>query len=369
MNDFLLLTPGPTPVPSRVLEKSALPLIHHRTKQYQAILERVNANLQNVFVTKNPVMTFASSGTGAMEASITNLLSKGDVVISFSAGKWGERYRDIAIAYGMDVKSIEVPYGQAVDPALVQETLKKFPNTKAVLTTLCETSTAVLHPIELIAKMTRDSSVLLMVDAISGLGCDPLKMDEWGVDVVVVGSQKGLMLPPGLSFVAVNEKAQTAIAKSTLPKFYFNFAQTLKAQKQNDTPFTPAVNLVRGLDEALLMMLEEGMENIWKRHLDVAQFVRQKVTAMNLSLFAKSPSAALTAIVLPEGIIAGDLIRHMRDVHHVVMADGQGELKGKIVRFAHMGAAGNMNDAKKGYEAFSDALKVVSSQKTAAGTK
>lgn len=356
MKDFLLLTPGPTSVPKRVLDKTAVPMIHHRTKEYQAILERVNANLRAVFFTQHPVMTFASSGTGAMEATISNLFSKNDTIISYSAGKWGERYRDIARAYGMDVKSYEIEYGQAVKPEQVAAALKEHPTAKAVLVTLCETSTAVMHPVREIAKVTRDSQALLLVDAISGLACDPLKMDEWGIDGVVCGSQKGLMLPPGLSFVALNDRAQNALAGSTSPKYYFNLAGTLKALKKNDTPFTPAVGLVRGLEEALLMLLEEGMENVWKRHATVAEFVRQKVSAMGLTLFAQASSSALTAIVMPAGIKSGDVIAHMRDAHHIVMADGQGELQGKIVRFAHMGYACTIADAQRGLAAFADAL-------------
>ncbi len=366
MKDFLLLTPGPTAVPPRVLAKTALPMMHHRTKSYQEILERVNANLQKVFCTKHPVLTFASSGTGAMEASITNCLSRGDTVLSFSSGKWGERYRDIARAYGLDVKSIEKKYGEAIKPAEVADVIKKNPKTKAILVTLCETSTAVVHPVEAIAKLTRDTDILLMVDAISGLMCDPLKMDEWGIDVVVCGSQKGLMLPPGLSFVALNEKSQKALTRSDLPRYYFNFIDTIKALKKNDTPFTPAVSLVRGLEEALLMLLEEGIENVWKRHADITHFVRQKIVELGLESFAQSPSNALTAITMPEGIVSGDLIKHMRDVHQVVMADGQGELQGKIVRFAHMGAACTRSDANRGVDAFSDALKTVHRSKPSA---
>ena len=355
MNEFLLLTPGPTTVPPRILEKLSLPLIHHRTKEYQVILERVNANLQKVFLTKHPVMTFACSGTGAMEASITNCLSKTDKVLSFSAGKWGERYRDIARAYGLNVISTEKASGEAFTPQEIKEALEKNPDARAVLITLCETSTAVTHPIEAIAKVTSQSPAVLMVDAISGLGCDPLKMDEWRVDVVVCGSQKGLMLPPGLAFVAVNERAQDLIAKSTLPKYYFNFAQTLKAQKKNDTPFTPAVSLVRGLDVALGLMLKEGMENIWKRHLEISRYAQKAFGALGLKLFSEAPSRGLTAVSVPEGVVSGNLIQTMRDTHRVIMADGQGELQGKIVRMAHMGYC-YLDDAKKGIEAMKDAL-------------
>lgn len=356
MKEALLLTPGPTNVPERVMQKTAQPMIHHRTKEFQGILERVNANLGKVFMTRHPVLYFASSGTGAMEATVTNLLSKGDAVISVSAGKWGERYRDIARAYGLDVKSYEIEYGKAVTAQEVGAALKAHPGAKAVLMTLCETSTAVTHPVKEIAALTRNSNALLFVDAISGLACDPLLMDEWGVDVVVCGSQKGMMLPPGLSFVAVGERAQAAIASSTLPKYYFNFTNSIKALKKNDTPFTPAVSLIRGLDEALIMLLEEGMEKVWARHADVARFVRESSGRLGLRLFSQAPSNGLTAIVMPADIQSKALINHMRDQHAVVMADGQGDLQGKIVRFAHMGYACTMKDAKTGLKAFCDAL-------------
>ncbi len=362
MKEFLLLTPGPTNVPQRILESLSLPMIHHRTKDYQAILERVNANLKRVFLTQQEVMTFASSGTGAMEASITNCLSKGDTVLSFSAGKWGERYRDIARAYGLDVKSFEKKYGEAFEASEIKEALDKYPSAKAVLVTLCETSTAVVHPVEAIAKLTRSTNVLLMVDAISGLLCDPLKMDEWGIDVVVCGSQKGFMLPPGLSFVALGVKAQKALATSSLPKYYFNFVDTLKMQKKNDTPFTPAVSLVRGLDQALNMVLEEGLENVWKRHARIAAMVRERVGAMGLKIFAKAPSNALTAIEMPAGVDSADAIRWMRDNQQVVMANGQGELKGKMVRFAHMGSC-SVADAERGLAAFTEAMEKVAYDK------
>ncbi len=356
MNEPLLLTPGPTNVPRRVREKAALPMIHHRTKDFQAVLERVNAGLQKVFVTSRPVLFFASSGTGALEASLTNLFSPGDTVLSFSAGKWGERWRDIARAYGLDVKSFERPYGEAFTAAEVRAALEKHPSAKAVLVALCETSTAVTHPVRQIAEVTRKSGALLLVDAISGLGCDELRTDEWGIDVVVCGSQKGLMVPPGLSFVSLSARAEAAIAGSRLPKYYFNFAETLKAMKKNDTPFTPAVSLVRELDEALAMLNEEGIENVWKRHAQVADWVRGKLSSLGLKLFSQAPSNALTAVVMPEAIPSGDVIKAMRAAADVWMADGQGELQGKVVRFAHMGHACTMADAKKGFDVFCGAM-------------
>ncbi len=356
MKEFLLLTPGPTNVPKRILDRTAVPMIHHRTKDYQAILERVNGNLRKIFYTQEPVLTFAASGTGAMDSSITNLLSAGDMVLVFTAGKWGERYRDIAKAYGLDVKSIEKAYGEAFAAQEVAAEIAKYPQAKAIITTLCETSTAVRHAIKEIAQLTRNTDKLLMVDAISGLMCDELRMDEWGIDVVLCGSQKGMMLPPGLAFVALSQKAQKAIPGSKLPKFYFNYAQTIKTLLKNDTPFTPAVSLVQGLDEALVMLTEEGVENVWKRHEEVSKFVRESVTAMGLKLFSKSPTAGLTAIVMPDSISSSDAIKIMRDEHQVIMADGQGELQGKIVRFAHMGYACTRKDAETGLKAFKSAM-------------
>ncbi len=358
MKESLLLTPGPTNVPRRVLDATALPMIHHRTKEFQAILERVFSNLRKVYDTKNPVLMFAASGTGAMEGSLTNLFSKGDTLLSFTAGKWGERWHDIAKANGLDVQHIQRPYGEAFTAAEVAEALKANPGAKGVLMTLCETSTAVMHPVKEIAQVTQKSGALLLVDAISGLACDPLRTDEWGVDVVVCGSQKGLMLPPGLAFVSLNGRAQALMARSTLPKYYFNFTDTMKAIAKNDTPFTPAISLIRGCDVALQMLLEEGMENVWKRHADVAAWVRKEIVGMGLPLYSKAPTNGLTAIVMPEGSPSKNVINHMRDAHGVVMADGQGELQGKIVRFAHMGYACTLKDAKTGMNAFVDAMAV-----------
>ncbi len=356
MSQQLLLTPGPSEVPPRVLARIAQPLVHHRTKDFQAVLARVHENLRKVFLTQHPVMSFACSGTGAMEASITNCLSPGDTVLSFSSGKWGERYRDIAKVYGLEVHSFEKPYGQAVSPEEVRSALKKYPQVKGVLVALCETSTGVLHPVEAIAKETRESGALLIVDAISGLLCDPLKMDAWGVDVVVCGSQKGFMLPPGLGFVALGDRAITAVQKSRFPKYYFHFEETLKALKKNDTPFTPAVSLIQGLDEALTMALDEGLENVWKRHNAMAALVRQNVTDWGLEIFSKAHSAALTAVKSPAGIDSGAIIQEVKNIDNVIMADGQNELKGRIFRFAHMGAAATPQAVERGLKALSAAL-------------
>ncbi|MBF0253508.1 MAG: alanine--glyoxylate aminotransferase family protein [Candidatus Omnitrophica bacterium] len=364
----LLLTPGPTNVPDAVLEAMKIPMIHHRTKDYQAIFERVNQSLKKVFLTQHPVVTFAASGTGAMEASMTNLLSAGDKVIVAHAGKFGERWRDLAKAYGVEAVCLEKPYGKALDPAEIARALKQHPDAKAVYVTLLETSTAVVHPIREIAAITRESQAILVVDAISGLACDPLKMDEWGVDVVVCGSQKGLMMPPGLAFIAAGPRAQQLIGESKLPKFYFHLGAALKALAKNDTPYTPAVSLVRALEVALDLILKEGPEAVWARHQKIAEWVREKARGAGLQIFSESPSNGLTAILMPEKVVSDQVIRTMRDKHGVIMANGQGDLKGRIVRFAHMGDTARPESAETGWCALTDALEVCS-QATPAGGK
>lgn len=352
----LLLTPGPSMVPQRVLDAMALPMVHHRTKDFVKIAERVDENLKKAFCTSNPVVSFSSSGTGAMEASIVNLFSGGDKVIAAHAGKFGERYRDIAKAYGLQVVEVVNPSGEVIRPEQIAEALKAHPDAKAVLTTHLETSTGVAHPIQGIAAVTRGSKAVLLVDAISGLTCDPLRQDEWGVDVVVSGSQKGFMLPPGLAFLSVSPKAQALIPSSKIPKFYFHLGKAIKALDQHDSPYTPAVSLVRGLDAALDLLLAEGIENVWNRHAQVAAWVRGEMGKLGLEIFAQSPSSALTSVVMPSGIDSGTLIKHMRDQFNVIAANGQSELQGKILRFAHMGDAARMECAQKGLQALRSAL-------------
>lgn len=352
----LLLTPGPSMVPQRVLDAMALPMVHHRTKDFVKIAERVDENLKKAFCTSNPVVSFASSGTGAMEASIVNLFSAGDKVIAAYAGKFGERYRDIAKAYGLQVVEIVNPSGEVIRPEQVAEALKQHPDAKAVLMTHLETSTGVAHPIEGVSAVTRNSSAILMVDAISGLTCDPLKQDAWGVDVVVSGSQKGFMLPPGLAFLSVSPKAQALIPSSKIPKYYFHLGKAIKALDKHDSPYTPAVSLVRGLDVALELILTEGIENVWARHAKVASWVRAEVKKLGLSIFAQAPSSALTSVTMPASVNSGDLIKHMRDKFNIITANGQSELEGKILRFAHMGDAARPECAQRGLEAFKSAL-------------
>jgi len=338
MRKNYLLTPGPTPLPPQVCEALGRPIIHHRTPQFQAILKEVTGGLKYVFQTKNDCFILASSGTGAMEAAVCNLLSPGDSVITVQGGKFGERWTGIAQAYGINTEVIDVKWGEAVSPSEIEKRLKANPKIKAVFTTLCETSTGAASDIEAIGRKVKDSAAVLVVDAISGLGAIDLKTDDWSVDVVVSGSQKGLMLPPGLGFISISPKAAKLIESSKCPKYYFDLKEAKKALDKTDTPFTPAIGLIIALNEALKMMEQDGLENIFARHKKMAGATRAAIKALGLELFApRAASDVVTAVVVPAGIDGEKLVKTMRDTYGVTIAGGQAELKGKVFRIAHMG--------------------------------
>ncbi|TAM39198.1 alanine--glyoxylate aminotransferase family protein [bacterium] len=338
MKKNYLLTPGPTPLPPQVLESMARPIIHHRTPQFQAILKEASEGLKTVFQASNDVFIISSSGTGAMEAAVMNLLSCGDTALVVQGGKFGERWTEIAKAYGIICEIIDVEWGKAVDPEEINKRLKANPKIKAVFTTLCETSTGVDNDIEKIAGITRESHAVLVVDAISGLGAIDLKTDAWGVDVVVSGSQKGLMLPPGLGFISLSPRAWKLVEASKSPRYYLDLRKARKALEKNDTPFTSSITLIIALNEALKMIREDGLENIFSRHKKMADAVRAAVKALGLELFAPTAaSEAVTAVKVPSGIDGEKLVKTMRDTYGVTIAGGQAELKGKIFRVAHMG--------------------------------
>jgi aspartate aminotransferase-like enzyme len=333
-----LLTPGPTPIPPRVLETMARPIIHHRTPEFQKIIQEVEEDLKYVYQTKNEVLIFAASGTGAMEGTVVNLLSPGDKALVVRGGKFGERFGEICQAYGIEFIALDVEWGKTVDPKKIDDILKEDKKIKAVYVTLCETSTGVAADIEAIGRVLKNYEAVLVVDAISGLAAVPIKTDEWGADVVVSGSQKGLMIPPGLAFVSVSPKAWQVIEKSTLPKYYFDFKAYKKALGKTDTPFTPAVNLMIALREALKIIKEEGLDVIFERHKKLAFAVRSAVKAMGLELFSPDAySDGVTAVKVPQGIDGEKLVKTMRDKYGVGIAGGQDELKGKIFRIATMG--------------------------------
>ena len=333
-----LLTPGPTPVPDVILSELGKPLIHHRTPQYRQIFREVSEGLKSVFQTRNDVLTLTSSGTGAMEAAVVAVANSQDEVIVIRGGKFGERWGEIAQVYGMKVIAIDVPWGEGVSPEQVQLALKQHPKTAAVFATLCETSTGVTHDIKAIAALTRQSQALLVVDAISGLGAEELRQDEWGVDVVVSGSQKGLMLPPGLSFVSVGERVWKRMEQTKTPRFYFDLLAYKKSLADDDVPYTPAIPLVIALRQALRLIQEEGMEKILQRHQKLAAATRSGAKGLGLELFSKTPCNVLTAVKIPQGVNGEKIVSYLRDEKGVTIAGGQAEMKGKIWRIAHLGA-------------------------------
>jgi len=340
MKKYQLMAPGPTPVPSEVLLAMARPMIHHRTPEYEALFVEVRAGLKRLFQTAQDVIPFACSGTGVMEAAVVNTLSAGDTVAVVTAGKFGERWLEICRAFGLAVVELKAPYGESIPAERVAETLRQTPAIKAVLTQHSESSTGVLHDVRAYAAATRGTEAILIVDAVSSLGIANVEMDAWSIDVVVAGSQKGLMLPPGLGFCALSEKAWARTASAKLPKYYFNIVEERKTVAKNEAHFTPAVSIVIGLREVFRMLEAEGWPNVFRRHDRLARATRAGAEALGLQLFAKAtPSPALTAVVAPPGVDGETIVELYSKSHNITIAGGQGSMKGKIFRLGHMGYA------------------------------
>ncbi len=339
MDKYYLLAPGPTPIPPEILLRMAEPIVHHRAPAYEKIMREVREGLKYLFQTKKEVLIFASSGTGAMEGAVTNTLCAGDKAIVVEGGKFGERWANICKAYGVKSLILPVEWGQAIEPALIAQALQEDPSIKAVFTQATETSTGVLYPIKEIAEIvSRYPGTIMVVDGISHLGAVELPMDEWKLDIVVAGSQKAMMLPPGLAFAALSDKAWEFVGKSTLPKYYFDFKKELKNLTQNQSAYTPAVSLVMGLAESLRKIKGEGLENIFARHAKLAKATREAMLALGLRLYApQAYSNALTAAVAPAGVDGQKVVKILRDKHNLTIAGGQDQAKGKIFRIAHMG--------------------------------
>jgi len=337
MKKKTLLTPGPTPVPERALTRMAMPAMHHRHSEFKKVLGEVREGLKYIFQTQSEVIIFASSGTGAMEAAVTNTLCKGDQVLVVRGGKFGERWGSICEAYGLKPDYLDVEWGKAVEVKTAEARLKAKPY-KAFFIQATETSTAVKHPVKPFADMLKGTDTLFIVDGVTGVGVFPLPFDEWGIDVLVTGSQKALMLPPGLAFAALSPKAWKACDKSDLPKFYFNFKKELKNLGNNETAYTPAVSLVVGLHEVIKMYKEETLEKVFAENAKMAEACREAMKGLGLKLFAPdSPSEACTAAWTPAGVDGAEVVKRIRDVYGYAIAGGQDKVKGKIIRIAHMG--------------------------------
>ncbi len=334
-----LLAPGPTPVPPEVLLAMARPVIHHRAPEFADLFAKVREDLKWVFQTGNDVLILASSGTGGMEGSVANFLSPGDKALVVNGGKFGERWGKLCKTFGVQVSEIKVEWGRAVDPQLVAEALKKDPSIKAVYVQASETSTGVAHDVRTLAETVKGyEDTILVVDAITALGVFDIQTDAWGLDVVVSGSQKAFMLPPGLAFVSVSEKAWRLAEKAKNGAFYFDFKKERQSQVKNQTAYTPAVSMIFGLQEVLTMLKSEGLQAVFARQAKLAQAMREGAKAAGLALFAKdSPSDALTAISAPEGVDGQAVYKNLRVQYGITAAGGQDHLKGKIFRVSHMG--------------------------------
>ena len=337
-----LLAPGPTPVPPEVLLAMAMPIIHHRSPDFLPVLESAKKGLQWLFQTKNDVLILTSTGTGGMVGAVNNFFNPGEKVLVVNGGKFGERWTNICQAYGLKVQEVLVEWGYSAKPAAVENALKKDPDIKGVFIQATETSTGVYHDIEGIGNVIKKfGNTLFIVDAISALVAQDLRTDEWGIDIMVGGSQKGLMLPPGLAFVSVSEKAWKRSETSKMPKFYFNFRKERENLSKNQTNFTSAVTLIIGLNEAVKILREEGLENVFRRHAVLARATREAVKAMGLGIYSKeSPSNSVTAIEAPAGIDGQLIYKKLREKYGITGAGGQDKAKGKIFRLAHLGYAG-----------------------------
>jgi aspartate aminotransferase-like enzyme len=329
-----LFTPGPTPVPPPVLAALAEPVLHHRGPDFRLVYSRCLERLKAVCRTEREVLLFTSSGTGLMESAVANLVSPGDRVLVVSAGYFGERWTDLAHAYGADVDELAYAWGEAPGAA---DLAARLDGHDVVFLTHSETSTGVVADLQALAAAAKDSGALVAVDAVSSLGAVPLETDAWGLDVVVSGSQKALMAPPGLALVAVSERGWAR--RGAAPRFYFDWERTRAAQEQLDAAFTPATSLVVALDVALGLLLEEGLQAAFERHVRLGRACRAGVRAMGLELFSPDDDSAsvVTAIRAPEGIDSGELVLALRDRFGITLAPGQGPLKGKIFRIGHIG--------------------------------
>ena len=334
MMKYRLFAPGPTAVSEATSLAMARPILHHRTKEFEAVMAEVREGLKWLFQTKQEVILLASSGTGAMESAVTNLFSRGDRVVVVDGGKFGERWWKIAQAHGLETEILKVEWGKAVRPEAVAERLK---GARGLLVQASESSTGVYHPIEQLAGLVKkEKDCLLVVDAISALGAVDLPMDRWGIDALIAGSQKAMALPPGLAFIALSDRAWARTEQGS-PRFYFDLRRERKNQESNQTAFTPAISLIFGLQETLQRLRGEGIPAIFQRHARLAEATRAGVRGMGLKLFAESPVNSLTAVCAPEGIDGQKVYQTLQEKYNLTIAGGQDAAKGKIFRIAHLG--------------------------------
>jgi aspartate aminotransferase-like enzyme len=360
-----LRVPGPTPCPPEVLKAGSWQMINHRGNEFHEIITQVTEDMKKVFQTKNDVLLLTGSGTGGLESAVVNLLSPGDKILSVSIGVFGDRWASIAKTFGVNVVSLKAEWGKAADPDAIKKALKDNPDVKAVFITHNETSTGVTNDLQSCAKAVKDAGKLLVVDAISSLSSVPLLTDAWGCDVVISGSQKGWMVPPGMAFVSVSPAAWKFREASKMPNFYWDYARAKKNyDEKKENPWTPAVSIIFQLSVSLKMIHKEGLENVFARHTKCAQMTREGAKKLGLTLFAdpKYASNTVTAINTPEGLDGKKLRTIMREEYGVVISGGQQTLDGKIVRVGHLGWV-NEKDVKEILTAMEKALQKIGYKK------
>ncbi len=355
-----LLTPGPTMVPDRVLRALSRPTLYHRSPEFREIFLETRELLKRVLGTQGDVLILTSSGTGAMEAAVSNLFRRGEKVIVVVGGKFGQRWKELCEVYELDAITVDVEWGKQVDVSEIEELLNEHADVRGVLVQICETSTGTLHNVKAIGELLKSyPEVLLVADGITAYGVYNIPTDEWGIDVAITGSQKALMTPPGLAVISLNEKAKERLKPRN---YYFNLKKELKQQDKGQTAYTTATNLVVALNEALKMIVEEGIENVAKRHEILAKATRKGIEAIGLKLFSENPANGVTAVSCPPGVDGQEVVRVARNLFGVTIAGGQEHLKGKIFRLSHMGYVDQF-DVLTGLEAVELSLKKLGYEK------
>ncbi len=333
-----LFTPGPTMIPDEVRFELAKETIHHRKDDFKRIFKSLSRKLKELFGTEEDVLILTSSGTGAMQAAVSNLFSPKEKVLVVVGGKFGERWKEISYRFGLDVVELSVEWGKAVEVDEIEEILNRYKDIKGILIQASETSTGVLHPIKEIGEILKDKDVLLIVDGISAIGISPCPMDKWRIDCLIGGGQKGFMIPPGLSMISLSKRAWEKARSVKKRDFYFDLLGEREKQKNFQTLFTPAIALVRALNKALEMLLKDGLEEIYKKHWALTCMVREGVMRMGLKPMVKeSYTWGLTSVLMPKGVNGQDILDELKNRYNVIFAGGQGKLKGKIIRIGHMG--------------------------------
>ena len=336
MKKNYIFSPGPTEVPVEVLLAGAKPTIHHRTPEFPPIFESCQKKLRAIYKPESPIAVLSSSGTGAVEAAMVSTTSPGDKVVVFNGGKFGERWVKIAKAYGLNVIEITAEWGKPLDMDALAEVLKANPETRAVVVTQTETSTGTVSDIKRLGEVVSPTNAITIVDCVSSFAAEKLPQDEWKIDMVCTGSQKALMLPPGLGYASVSAKAKAAMDTAKTPCFYLDLRRYLKTMDANDTPFTPAVNMFYAMDKALDMIVEEGIENTWARHMVLSRAARAAIERLGLTFFSERPSVVVTTVNLPEGCDWKNFNGQLKS-RGITIAGGQDHVKGKIFRFATLG--------------------------------